>query len=396
MVPYSLYLHIPFCRKRCSYCDFNTCAGFEQHIPAYLSALATEIDKVAAASLTRLPVHTVYFGGGTPSLLLTAQVEAVLQTINTRFDVQDGAEITLEANPGTVSLGQLRDLRAAGVNRLSFGMQSAHADELLLLERLHDHVGVIEAVKWARQAGFDNLSLDLIYGLPGQTLERWQFSLEMAVQLAPEHLSLYSLTLDEGTQLHRWASRGLVNWPDDDLMADMYLWAMDWLEDEGYRQYEIANFARMSPNGTGEILASRHNLQYWRNQPYLGFGAGAHGSAEKLRVANAIDLQQYIAQCRTNQVDRFPVGPAAADVIEIDRMSEMQETMMVGLRLTDEGVSSQGFRARFGVEMMEVFGKEIAELIDLGLVEWGKDGDKRLRLTKHGRPLGNQAFMRFV
>ncbi len=212
----------------------------------------------------------------------------MLQTIDTQFDVQDGAEITLEANPGTVSLEQLRDLRAAGVNRLSFGMQSAHADELLLLERLHDHLGVIEAVKWARQAGFDNLSLDLIYGLPGQTLERWQFSLEMAVQLAPEHLSLYSLTLDEGTQLHRWASRGLVNWPDDDLMADMYLWAMDWLEDAGYRQYEIANFARISPNGAGELLASRHNLQYWRNQPYLGFGAGAHGSAEKLRVANAI------------------------------------------------------------------------------------------------------------
>ena len=394
MVPYSLYLHIPFCHRRCSYCDFNTCAGFEQLIPAYLSALDTEVKKVSAASPSRLPVHTVYFGGGTPSLLTAIQVERVLDTIVTQFDLQAGAEITLEANPGTVTLEQLRDLRVAGVNRLSFGMQSAHADELVLLERLHDHFGVIEAVKWARQAGFDNLSLDLIYGLPDQALDRWQFSLEMAIRLAPEHLSLYSLTLEEDTQLHRWASRGLVNWPDDDLMADMYLWAMDRLEETGYHQYEISNFARTSANG--ELLVSRHNLQYWRNQPYLGFGAGAHGSAKKLRVANKTSLQQYIELCRLKSVECFPVGPAAGDVIEIDRMSEMQETMMVGLRLTDEGVSRQGFRARFGVDMMAVFGKEIAELIGFGLVEWLKDGEERLRLTKRGRPLGNQAFMRFV
>ena len=394
MGPYSLYLHIPFCRKRCSYCDFNTCAGFQHLIPAYLSALCAEIESVSAAAPSRLPVHTIYFGGGTPSILTAAQVEKVLKTIAVQFDLQDGLEITLEANPGTVSLDQLRELRAAGVNRLSFGMQSAHVDELKLLERLHDHLGVIEAVKLARQAGFDNLSLDLIYGLPDQTLERWQFSLEMALRLAPEHLSLYSLTLEEGTLLHRWASRGLVNWPDDDLMADMYLWSMDWLEAAGYRQYEISNFAKTSSEA--EWLVSRHNLQYWRNQPYLGFGAGAHGSAEKLRVANEYDLQRYIELCQTRQVECFPVGPAAADVIEIDRMSEMQETMMVGLRLTDEGVSRQGFGERFGVEMQDVFGKEIAELIGVGLVEWGQDGGERLRLTKRGRPLGNQAFMRFV
>ena len=396
MVPYSLYLHIPFCRKRCSYCDFNTCAGFEQQIPAYLSALVTEIEQVAAAAPRVLPVHSIYFGGGTPSLLTASQVSGLLESIATRFEVLDGAEITLEANPGTVSLSQLRDLRAAGVNRLSFGMQSAHADELVLLERLHGPYGVIEAVKWTRQAGFDNLSLDLIYGLPDQALKRWQFSLEMAIRLAPEHLSLYSLTLEQGTQLHRWASRGLVNWPDDDLMADMYLWAMDRLEAAGYHQYEIANFARRVPNGDGKLLASRHNLQYWRNQPYLGFGAGAHGSAEKLRVANKAGFQQYIDLCQKKPVERFPVGPAAEDVIEIDRLSEMLETMMVGLRLTDEGVSRQGFQTRFGVDMLAMFGKEIAELIGLGLVEWGKDGGERLRLTKRGRPLGNQAFMRFV
>jgi len=394
MEPIILYLHIPFCRKRCSYCDFNTCAGFEQLIPAYLSALCTEIDKVSAAAESQLPVHTVYFGGGTPSLLTARQVLELMEGIRSRFEVLDGAEITLEANPGTISRQQLRELRSVGVNRLSFGMQSANQDELDLLERLHDTYGVIEAVNWARQAGFDNLSLDLIYGLPDQTLEKWQFSLDMAVQLAPEHLSLYSLTLEEGTRLHHWASRGWINWPDDDLTADMYLWAMDQLEGAGYHQYEISNFARKTTEG--KFLASRHNLQYWRNQTYLGFGAGAHGSSSKLRVANETGLKEYIELCHSKVVNRFPVGPAAAEVIEIDRFSEMQETMMVGLRLTDEGVSRQVFKERFGVELCDVFGREIAELIGFGLLEWGKDGEERLRLTKRGRPLGNQAFMRFV
>ena len=213
----------------------------------------------------------------------------------------------------------------------------------------------------------------------------------MAIQFAPEHLSLYSLTLEEGTRLHRWASRGWINWPDDDLTADMYLWAMERLERAGYRQYEISNFARTREDGV--FLASRHNLQYWRNQPYLGFGAGAHGFANKLRVANEPDLARYIEMCQTQPTNRFPTGPAVAEVIDIDHMSEMQETMMVGLRLTDEGVSRQSFTSRFDEEMEEVFGKEIAELIGLGLVEWQGD---RLRLTRRGRPLGNQAFMRFV
>lgn len=394
MVPYSLYFHIPFCRKRCSYCDFNTCAGYEDLIPAYISALCTEIHKVSVTAPAALSAHTIYFGGGTPSLVAANQVERILQSIRGHFALEDDVEITLEANPGTVSLAQLRDLRSIGVNRLSFGMQSAHADELLLLERLHDQQGVIDAVKWARQAGFDDLSLDLIYGLPDQTLARWQFSLEMGLQLAPEHLSLYSLTLEPGTRLHQWASRGLVNWPDDDLAADMYIWSMERLEGAGYQQYEISNWAREAADGA--VLSSRHNLQYWRNHPYLGFGSGAHGSAGGVRTANETELRAYIDKCRTGAAGRFPIGPAAVNVIEIDRFNEMQETMMVGLRLTEEGVSQQGFMTRFGEPMQAVFGKEIDELIGFGLVEWGGAEGDRLRLTKRGRPLGNQAFMRFV
>ena len=392
MKAFSLYLHIPFCRRRCSYCDFNTCAGREDRIEDYLSAILVEIEKVAAKAARPLPVHTVYFGGGTPSLLTASQVDSLLQTIARYFVLSDDAEVTLEANPGTVGPDQLHRLRLAGVNRLSFGMQSAHADELVLLQRLHDTHGVIEAVKWARQAGFDNLSLDLIYGLPDQPLARWQATLETAIRLGPEHLSLYALTLEPGTRLYDWAARGLVNWPDDDLAADMVVWAMQRLEEAGFRQYEISNWARAAADGS--LMMSRHNLQYWRNQPYLGFGAGAHGSANGVRTANVADLELYLTACQEKPAGRFPAGPAVETILEIDRTSEMQETMMVGLRLTEEGVSQAVFLERFGEPMQAMFGREIEELIGHGLLEW-TEGD-RLRLTRRGRMLGNQAFMHFV
>lgn len=394
MVPLSVYVHIPFCRKRCSYCDFNTCAGNERWIPDYLAALNAEIEKVAAAGAGPLAVHSVYFGGGTPSLLSVGQVAQVLDTLRKNFVLQSNAEITLEANPGTVDLALLAGLQGAGVNRLSLGMQTAHADELVLLDRLHDMTRTIRAVQLARQAGFTNLSLDLIYGLPDQSLSRWQASLEMALLLAPEHLSLYALTLEPETRLYEWVRRGLVGFPDDDVAADMYEWAMLRLAQAGYQQYEISNWARTLP--TGQLLASRHNLQYWLNLPYLGFGSGAHGSAAGVRTANVSDLQTYLSRCQSLPAGRFPAGPAVAQVLEIDRYTEMQETMMVGLRLTEEGVSQTNFEKRFGQHLLDVFGKEIEELRGYGLLEWGGAGGDRLRLTPRGRGLGNQVFMRFV
>ncbi len=394
MEDYSLYVHIPFCRHRCAYCDFNTVAGHEQMIPEYVRALCRETDLVSQSAGQRLPAHTIFFGGGTPSLLPAAELDRIMSTLAEDFDLREGIEVSLEANPGTVSLDYLKDLRRMGINRLSFGMQSAHPDDLRLLERIHDYQDVAAAVRWARQAEFDNLNLDLIFGLPYQTLERWQQTLDLALALQPEHFSLYSLIVEPGTPLQRWVDRGLLSGPDDELAADMYDLASERLEAVGYHQYEISNWARRG--GNGEALACRHNLQYWRNQPYLGLGSGAHGYANGKRVANVKGIRPFVKRSLEREAQGFPVGPATEEVNPIDRWTEMQETLMVGLRLTEEGVSASMFQERFGEPLEQVFRREIHRLTGNGLLEWaGPQGDT-LRLTQHGRLLGNQVFMQFV
>ncbi len=244
-------------------------------MPAYVKALCREMEGNGWQISDPLPVHTIFLGGGTPSLLSIQDHQHILGTIRRNYQLLDGAEITLEANPGTVSPAYLDGLRQAGYNRISFGMQTANPEHLQLLERQHDPIDVIEAVKWARQAGFEQINLDLIYGLPYQSLQQWQASLEFATGLKTEHLSLYALTIESGTPLFRWVNRGLVSEPDPDLAADMYDWATSYLEANGFEQYEISNWARPGPDGT--LLSCRHNLQYWKNQSYFGFGAGAHG-----------------------------------------------------------------------------------------------------------------------
>jgi oxygen-independent coproporphyrinogen-3 oxidase len=396
---YSIYLHVPFCRHRCSYCDFNTFAGQERNIPDYVKAICAEIHIVGNSAGQRIPVHTIFFGGGTPSLLRATDLGIILGTLRERFTFQDKMEITLEANPGTVSYDYLKDLRGLGINRLSFGMQSAHPDDLRLLERQHDFFDVVQAVDWARRAGFDNLSLDLIFGLPEQDLPRWQATVERAIGMAPDHLSLYALTIEHGTPLHKRWSRGLVPLVMDDLAADMYEYAMDRLDRAGFTQYEISNWAR---SRDGEMLSSQHNLQYWRCWPYLGFGPGAHGfaydhHAAGVRTMNVGGIRPYIARCLEKKeapVPAFPAGPATRRTIAIDQRTEMQETMMVGLRLTHEGVGETAFQKRFGQSLQVVFGEEINHLCRLGLLEW--TGGDRLRLTQRGRLLGNQVFMQFV
>ena len=394
----SLYFHIPFCVHRCAYCDFNTYAGQESFIPAYIKALCEEIKTVALSSPERLKAHTLFFGGGTPSLLSTGQMDSILKTTRDHFDVLPGAEITLEANPGTVTRDSLRALHNIGFNRISLGVQSVHPDELRQLERIHDYYDVIEAVTWARQAGFDNLNLDLIFGLPEQTLNRWQKTVDLVLGLHPEHLSMYALTVEHGTPFGKWAEHGLISSPDPDSAADMYEWAGERLDKAGYEQYEISNWTKPGRE-------CRHNLQYWLGLPYLGFGAGAHGYIHDLRVSNALRVKTYIERLTPPfPLHPFPVTPATVNQIEISRWVRMQETMMTGLRLTGKGVSTLDFMNRFGVQMQAVFGKEIDELIGLGLLEWShpvqitlvSDEVRSLRLTRRGRLLGNQVFMRFV
>ena len=408
MSDFSLYLHIPFCGHRCSYCDFNTYAGLQGLIPDYVRSLCREIEFSAESFGAAPEVHTIFFGGGTPSLLPIPELERILNAIQGYFSLRNDLELTLEANPGTVSLDYLRDLHALGVNRLSLGMQSANTEELILLERQHDVQDVILAVKWARQAGFDNLNLDLIFGLPYQEMGTWQRTINFALNLNPDHFSLYALTLEHGTPMQHWTARGLLPEADPDLAAEMYEWASERLEALGYAQYEISNWGKRRSDG--QTIACRHNLQYWRSLPYLGYGAGAHGFADHVRVANVLPPAVYIRRLSLgstlNKRDRngtsgrgklnFPRTPATSSSQNLDRRTEIGETMMMGLRLTEEGISAGEFQRRFGQELKSVYPDEIRELIEVGLLEWSGTGDVRLRLTPKGRLLGNQVFMRFI
>ncbi|GAB4522130.1 MAG: radical SAM family heme chaperone HemW [Anaerolineales bacterium] len=387
---YGLYLHLPFCRHRCAYCDFNTYAGLDDLIPQYARALQGEIRFLGERTTPPLRVDTVFLGGGTPSLLPLDTLEGILCTLGDSFSLTGDAEISLEANPGTVDLDYLRGLRALGVNRLSFGVQSANPDELRLLERIHNYPQAIQAVRWARRAGFENINLDLIFGLPYQSLEAWQRSLELALGLHAEHLALYALTLEHGTPMQRWVGRGLMPLPDPDLAADMYEWAAERLAQAGYMQYEISNWACDAAH------ACRHNLHYWRGEPYLGLGAGAHGYAEGVRTVAARSPQAYIRRLDAPAARSlaFPRTPATVEAHRLTPVEEMGEYMMMGLRLTQEGVSARGFAARFGLPLEAAYGAQISRLIALGLLEWC--GEDRLRLTAGARLLGNQVFMAFV
>jgi len=382
---YSLYLHIPFCQVRCAYCDFNTYAGLDDLITPYSRALAAEVEGVGEAG-GRPMAHTVFFGGGTPSLLPLGDLSRVLDAIRASFHLAADAEITLEANPGTVTRDYLFGLRALGVNRLSFGVQSTHPHELRLLDRMHLFGDAAQAVSWARAAGFDDLNLDLIFALPHQTLDRWRQTVERTLALGPDHISAYALSLEHGTPMRAWVYRGLLPLPDPDVAADMYLLADELLARNGFEQYEISNWSRPG-------RACRHNLQYWRNEPYLGFGAGAHGYAQGQRYANVLAPTAYIERLAGPGDVGFPHSPAMMQTTRIEHEDEIGETMMMGLRLTREGVPLERFASRFGKTLDTRFGREIRELSRRGLIEVSEG---RLRLTREGRLLGNHVFREFV
>jgi oxygen-independent coproporphyrinogen-3 oxidase len=392
------YVHIPFCCSRCGYCDFNTYAGLGDLIEPYVGALEWQIvHGEALRSPGAAVVRTIYFGGGTPSLLAPGQVERILGAIRGAFRVRPDAEISMEANPGTVALPYLREIRALGVNRLSLGVQSLDDTTLAAIGRIHTAEQASQAVHLARRAGFDNLSLDLIYGLPGQDLAQWKRTLAEAMKWRPEHLSLYALTLDGETPLGRAVASGEVSVPDDDAAADMYEAAEVMLAEAGYGHYEISNWS----------LAGRecaHNLGYWRNEPYLGFGAGAHSSvplqavsegwlpkapapgdlwARFSHVLRPDDLIAAIQQCQ----------PAVADLETLAAPSSMAETMFLGLRLLDEGVKFAAFASRFGRDPRVVYQRQLLELKEAGLITMD---ETRICLTKRGHLLGNEAFQRFL
>lgn len=371
----ALYIHVPFCRHKCNYCSFVSYEHREADIPAYLRALAAELTRHANG----VWVQSIYFGGGTPSLLSPAQIGGILIDIRQLYPVAATAEITMEANPGTVSLEYLSAVRGIGINRLSLGVQSLNDAELALMGRIHTGDEARKAVLLARQAGLANLNLDLIYGLPGQSLTDWRRTLEAAAALEAEHLSVYGLSLEPETPLWQAVQKKKIPAIDPDLSADQYELAEEVLAMHGYQHYEISNWARQG-------YECRHNLTYWQNQPYLGVGVAAHSFIKGHRLANTGNLDKYLAA--------FPGNPAAARDTdeEISPQLQLAEVVILGLRLCD-GLSLDGVLSRFGVVLLEYYQQTVAEMTKAGLLECT---GQQLRLTRRGRLLSNEVFWRFL
>lgn len=398
----SLYLHIPFCQRKCPYCDFNTYAGLNRLFEPFTAALVREIAEAGAAR-GRPPVRTLFLGGGTPTVLPAELLAQIVDACRAAFDLLPDAEITSEANPGTVDASRFAALRELGINRLSMGVQSFDRAELAFLGRIHSAGEAVTALEAARAAGFTNINLDFIYGLPDQSPATWRRTLEQAIALAPEHLSLYSLTIEEGTPFGEWAAAGRLAQPSPDLAADLYEIADELLSDAGFVQYEISNWAKpgqsTTPPFSNPHFACRHNLTYWRNQTYLGFGPGAHSSEHSRRWATIRPVPEYIAQINPPTAvaglrPSHAAPPPWTDFVEeIDSSLAMGETMMLGLRLVREGVTFERFQQRHGRPMQEIFGAEIERLARRGLLEQLPD---RVRLTRQARLVGNQVFAAFL
>lgn len=388
---HSMYLHIPFCQKRCSYCDFNTFSGLNHLIPAYIQQLKREINFYSKQFAKELSVKTIFFGGGTPSLIEAKLFKSLFEEIFDNFRVLTNAEISLEANPGTVTLEYLQNLLEIGFNRISFGLQTTNSLHLELLGRIHDHYQSIQAIQWAKQAGFCNINLDLIYGLPGQSIDDWKRTLEDSLNLSTQHISLYALGIEENTPLHDWVEKGIVENPDSDLAAEMYELADQILVENGFACYEISNYFKVDEKND---YRCQHNLQYWRNLPYLGLGAGAHGYSNGVRYENVNGIMEYIRLQKDANFSSDLKSPVVKVLTEIDPFTAMQETMMVGLRLVSDGVSIKEFISRFSASPLEIFAREIDYLKKNHLLEI-VDGDI-IRLTKNARLLGNQVFLQFV
>jgi oxygen-independent coproporphyrinogen-3 oxidase len=382
-----IYVHIPFCTAKCGYCDFNSYANHEHMIPSYAETLVKDAALWAEAVGGRL-VETIFFGGGTPSLNSVDEMATILGGLRSQFKVAPGAEISLEANPGSLSTAYLHGLRGVGFNRLSIGVQSFDDEELVQLDRIHSADDARQAFASAREAGFDNVNLDLIYGLPGQSMSSWQGTLDEALALSPEHLSLYALTVEDGTPLARDIARGRVTAPDPDAQAEQYEWTDERLARAGYEHYEISNWARPG-------YRCRHNLMYWQNREYLGLGAGAHSFLNGVRFSTVLLPNRYVELVDESVAARASGTGAMRHVAGAEQITEalsIADTLILGLRLA-EGIDLDAFAARYGRSVDAVHGGVIDEFIGYGLLERTAT---HLRLTPRGRLLSNELFQRLL
>ena len=370
-----LYIHVPFCSAICTYCNFNR-GLFESGLKdRYLSALEQEI---RASAQSGEPANTIFFGGGTPSLLEPKEIARLIGACRDSFDLAADAEVTLETNPETSSPERMAGFREAGVNRVSFGVQSFREEELNRLGRIHSAERARAAIGEARGAGIDNLSLDLMMWLPQQTAAHWRDNVDSLIEVAPEHASLYLLELYPNAPLKEDMARAGWSLAPDDDAADMYLWSMERLDREGYQQYEISNVARPGK-------ASRHNLKYWQDGEWIGFGCGAHSTRGGVRWKNVSSTEDYVNRVRTSQ-------SVVVDRRELTRDMQLEEALFTGLRLS-EGIDIERTGARYGKDVWRTFGGALQPSIDAGLAV--REG-ARLRLTREGMLLANEILSVFV
>ena len=371
----SVYIHIPFCATKCYYCAFNTYTFHKEQAKAYLQALRTEMELYVSETD---PLQTIFIGGGTPSILSANALSQLLTDIHQHFRITPDAEITVECNPGTVDIEKLRVMQDNGVNRLSFGLQAMQDETLKQLGRIHTVAEFLESYHLAREGGFENINIDLIFALPDQTIDAWHHTLNQVISLEPTHISAYNLVMEETTPFYEWWQAGELHLPSEDTEADMFQYTIETLTTHGYTHYEICNFAR--PNR--EAL---HNLVYWNNQSCIGLGAGASGYVNGVRYSNIRGIAPYIDKLaeRTKPI---------ADRERLTGDTEKAETLMLALRKR-EGISLDVYQNRFGEQIEVAFGSILKKWMDLGLLERTAT---HLRLTARGLFLANEVFVELM
>lgn len=382
-----LYIHIPFCKQKCSYCDFCSYANKESFIKRYIQCVLKEIIEVENNNKIDFEngkddlflVKTIYIGGGTPSLIDSKYIVQIIEDIKLNFEIDEKAEITIEVNPGTVTLEKLEDYKRAGINRLSIGLQSTHEHLLKEIGRIHTYLDFLDTFRFAREAGFENINVDLMIGLPNQTLEEVKDSIEEIVSMEPEHISVYSLILEENTPLFKKVEEGL-ELPNEDLERKMYWAVKQTLEQNNYIHYEISNFAKKG-------YESKHNLDCWNQKEYIGFGVAAHSYTNGIRYSNIENLEQYIKNYEEDKTEENLVFHEKQD------MEAMQkEYMLLGLRKID-GVSIQEFKIKFVANPVFLYHDKLEKLVNEELVEI--DGDM-IKLTNKGLDLANIVWEEFI
>ena len=371
----SIYIHIPFCATKCYYCAFNTYTFHKEQAKAYLQALRTEMKLYASETD---PLQTIFIGGGTPSILSVAALTQLFTDIHQHFQITPDAEITVECNPGTVDNEKLSVMKDNGVNRLSFGLQAMQDETLKQLGRIHTVVEFLESYHLARENGFENINIDLIFALPDQTMEAWQHTLNEVISLDPDHISAYNLVMEETTPFYEWWQAGELHLPTEDTEADMFQYTIETLTARGYTHYEICNFARPDHY-------AKHNLVYWNNQPCIGLGAGASGYVNGIRYTNIRGIAPYI-----NKLSKR--NKPIADTECLTGNAEKAETLMLALRKR-EGISLEDYQNRFGEDIEVAFGNILKKWIDLQLLERTAT---HLKLTCRGLFLANEVFIELM